>query len=218
VVADDAMIVREGLARLLVDAGFEVVATVGNAAALLRAVDEQRPDAVVVDIRMPPTQTDEGLTAAGAIRDSHPGTAVLVLSAHLETHYAMRLMADSPEHMGYLLKDRVTDMTVFADALRRLVDGECVVDPSIVARLMSRPREADPLRRLTGREREVLALMAEGRSNSAIAEQLFLGAKTVEAHVRQILQKLHLEQSPDDHRRVLAVLQYLQRPPGPSAS
>ena len=217
VLADDSMIVREGLARLLVDAGCDVVATVSNPAALLRSVEETSPDAVVVDIRMPPTQTDEGLTAAAAIRESHPGTAVLVLSAHLETHYAMQLMADSPEHMGYLLKDRVADIALLVDALRRLVDGECVVDPSIVARLMSRHRDSDPLERLTGREREVLALMAEGRSNSAIADQLFLGAKTVEAHVRQILQKLDLEQSADDHRRVLAVLQYLQQPPGASA-
>ena len=220
VVADDAMIVREGVARLLVDAGCDVVATVGNAPALLRAVEETHPDAVVVDIRMPPTQTDEGLTAAATIRQRHPDTAVLVLSAHLETHYAMRLMSDTPSHVGYLLKDRVADMAVLVDALRRLVDGECVVDPSIVARLMLRPRATDPLGRLTEREREVLGLMAEGRSNSAIADRLTLGAKTVEAHVRQILQKLGLEQSPDDHRRVLAVLQYLQAsgPAGPSGS
>ena len=141
---------------------------------------------------------------------AHPGIGVLVLSAHLETHYAMRLIADSPEHIGYLLKDRVADMAVLVDALGRLVDGECVVDPTIVARLMRRRRDTGPLDRLTAREREVLGLMAEGRSNSAIADELVLGAKTVEAHVRQILQKLDLEQSPDDHRRVLAVLQYLQ--------
>ena len=177
VVADDAMIVREGVARLLVDAGCDVVATVSNAPALLRAVEETHPDAVVVDIRMPPTHTDEGLTAAATIRELHPGTAVLVLSAHLETHYAMRLMADTPHHVGYLLKDRVTDMSVLVDALHRLVDGECVVDPAIVARLMLRPRATDPLGGLTEREREVLGLMAEGRSNSAIADRLSLGCQ-----------------------------------------
>ena len=149
VVADDAMIVREGVARLLADAGCDIVATVGNAPALLRAVEETHPDAAVVDIRMPPTHTDEGITAAATIRERHPGTAVLVLSAHLETHYAMRLISDTPEHVGYLLKDRVSDMAILVDALHRLVDGECVLDPSIVARLMLRPRETDPLGRLT---------------------------------------------------------------------
>jgi DNA-binding NarL/FixJ family response regulator len=215
VIADDSMIVREGLARLLGEAGCEVVRTVGNAPALLRAVAEEAPDAAVVDIRMPPTHTDEGLSAAATIRERHPQVAVLVLSAFLETHYALRLLADTPEHVGYLLKDRVVDIEVLVDALRRLVDGEFVVDPTIVGRLMSAPRTQDPLQRLTPREREVLALLAEGRSNIAIADRLSLTTKTVETHVRQILQKLDIEQSPDDHRRVLAVLRYLESPADP---
>jgi DNA-binding NarL/FixJ family response regulator len=210
VVADDSMIVREGLARLLTDAGCEVPATATQAPELMRVVAEHRPDAVVVDIRMPPTHTDEGLVAAASLRREYPDLGVLVLSQHLESHYATTLLAEAPEHLGYLLKDRVSDVAVLLDALHRVVEGECVVDPTIVTRLLRRPRSAGPLDGLTARERDVLGLMAEGRSNGAIAERLGLGAKTVESHVRAILQKLDLHEAPDDHRRVLAVLRFLQ--------
>lgn len=209
-IADDAMIVREGLARLLAEVGFEVVATVGDPPALVAAVQRETPDAVVLDIRMPPTHTDEGITLARALRAEHPRLGVLVLSQFLESHYASTLLEDAPEHTGYLLKDRVSEVGVLADALRRVVAGECVIDPTIVSRLLRRPRVSNDLDRLTARERDVLAMMAEGRSNSAIADQLVLGPRTVEAHVRQIMQKLDLPQSADDHRRVLAVLRYLQ--------
>jgi DNA-binding NarL/FixJ family response regulator len=210
VIADDAMIVREGLARLLYDAGCTVAGTAGTAPELLRLVEETAPDAAVVDIRMPPTHTDEGLAAATTLRARHPRHGVLVLSAHLESHYALQLMAEAPEHVGYLLKDRVADIAVLVDALHRVVEGECVVDPTIVARLMRAPRTRDPLERLTERERDVLGLMAQGRSNAGIGDQLGMAGKTVESHVRQIMQKLDLDESPDDHRRVLAVLRYLQ--------
>jgi DNA-binding NarL/FixJ family response regulator len=210
VVADDSMIVREGLSKLLEGAGCAVVGTAATAPELLRMVDRSMPDAAVVDIRMPPTHTDEGLAAAATLRARHPELGILVLSAYLETHWALELLSSAPEHVGYLLKDRVADIAVLVDALRRVVEGECVVDPTIVARLMRRPRQRDPLEALTDREREVLELMAEGRSNAGISERLRLSAKTVEAHVRAILQKLDLEQSPDDHRRVLAVLRYLR--------
>jgi DNA-binding NarL/FixJ family response regulator len=210
VIADDAMIVREGLARLLDGAGCTVAGTAGTAPELLRLVAETAPDAAVVDIRMPPTHTDEGLAAATTLRTRHPRLGVLVLSAYLESHYALQLMAEAPEHVGYLLKDRVADIAVLVDALHRVVEGECVVDPTIVARLMHAPRTRDPLERLTERERDVLGLMAEGRSNAGIGDQLGMAGKTVESHVRQILQKLDLDESPDDHRRVLAVLRYLQ--------
>lgn len=211
IVADDAMIVREGLARLLEDAGHEVLATAESADALLReVVTHPDVDVVIVDIRMPPSFTDEGIQVAHTLRVSHPTLGVLVLSQYLESHYAMTLLTGNPEHVGYLLKDRVSDVAVLVDALRRVVDGECVVDPTIVARLM-RPRPTSgPLDRLTQREREVLALMAEGRSNAAIALQLTMGDRTLEAHVRQILQKLDLQPSADDNRRVLAVIRYLQ--------
>jgi DNA-binding NarL/FixJ family response regulator len=209
VVADDAMIVREGLARLLGDAGCTVTGTASTAPELLRMVEGTSPDAVVVDIRMPPTHTDEGLAAAATVRERHPSLGVLVLSAYLETHYALALMAEAPGHVGYLLKDRVADIAGLVDALRRVVEGECVVDPTIVSRLMHAPRAKDPLERLTERERDVLALMAEGRSNAAIGDRLRMAGKTVESHVRQILQKLDLDESPDDHRRVLAVLRHL---------
>jgi DNA-binding NarL/FixJ family response regulator len=210
IVADDSMLVREGLARLLADAGCEVVATANDATQLLREVDAAAPDVAIVDIKMPPSFTDEGIAAAAEIRRQHPDVGVLVLSQHLESEYAMRLLAEVPERAGYLLKDRLADMAVLVDALRRIVDGECVIDPTIVARLVRRPRERSPLDELSDREREVLGLMAEGRSNHAIAERLFVSRKTVEAHVRQILLKLDLPESPDDHRRVLAVLAYLR--------
>jgi DNA-binding NarL/FixJ family response regulator len=210
VIADDSMLLREGLARLLVDAGCDVVATAEDASALFREVQLASPDAVIVDIRMPPTHTDEGIAAARQLRTAHPGLGVLVLSQYVEAEYAMRLITDAPEHVGYLLKERVSDVAVLVDALRRLVEGECVVDPTIVATLLRRPRDPGPLDRLTAREVEVLGLIAEGRSNGAIADRLAMSPKTVEAHVRQILQKLDLHASPEDHRRVLAVLHYLR--------
>jgi DNA-binding NarL/FixJ family response regulator len=210
-IADDSMIVREGLARLLAEAGHEVVATADSAEGLLRAVVTHPDlDAVLVDIRMPPTQTDEGIAVARQLRERYPRLGVLVLSQYLESHYATSLLTDTPEHAGYLLKDRVSDVAVLVEALRRVVEGECVVDPTIVARLMRPRTTVGPLERLTQREREVLALMAEGRSNAAIAQQLTMGDRTLEAHVRQIFQKLDLPPSADDHRRVLAVVRYLQ--------
>ncbi|MEU1198700.1 response regulator transcription factor [Streptomyces sp. NPDC005813] len=213
VIADDSMLIRDGLARLLAEAGCEVVGTADNTATLMRALDSATPDAVIVDIKMPPTYTDEGLVAAHTLRSLDPTMGVLVLSQYLEAHYALRLISDAPEHLGYLLKERVSDIALLVDALRRVVEGECVIDPTIVTTLMRRPREPDALSGLTGREREVLALMAEGRSNVAIAATLSMSPKTLEAHVRQILQRLNLHQSPDDHRRVLAVLKYLRAAP-----
>jgi len=212
VIAEDVMLTREGIARLLTDAGIDVVEQVGDAASLLGAVQVTRPDAAIVDIRMPPTHTDEGLTAAQQIRDRHPGVSVLILSQYVEPHYAMRLLEDYPERVGYLLKERVFDVANLIDALRRLADGETVIDPTIVARLLARKRRADPLDELSGREREVLALVAEGLSNQAIAARLFVTERTVEAHVKQIFQKLGLAADPSSHRRVLAVLAYLRRP------
>jgi serine/threonine-protein kinase len=204
------VLVREGLARLLVDAGFEVVGTAEDAEGLLRRVELRRPDVAIVDIKMPPTHTDEGLAAAQAIRAAYPSIGVLVLSQYLESRYATRLLEEAPERVGYLLKDRVSDVAVIADALRRIHEGECVIDPTIVSRLVKRARQAGPLDELTEREREVLALLAEGRSNAAICRTLYLSPKTVEANVGQIFRKLGLDQSPDDHRRVLAVLAYLR--------
>ena len=204
------MITREGLVRLLREAGVEVVAETQDAEELLRKVSSTRPDAAIVDIRMPPTNTDEGLVAAKAIRSQHPDVAVLILSSYIEPSYAMQLLQDHPERVGYLLKDRVFDVAVLIDALRRLGDGESVVDPTIVSRLLGRRRQASALEELTGREREVLELLAEGMSNRAIAQRLVVTERTVEAHVKQIFQKLDLPASPDSHRRVLAVLTYLR--------
>jgi DNA-binding NarL/FixJ family response regulator len=210
VVADDVMLTREGIVRLLRDAGVDVVAEAEDAEQLLRHVQLARPDAVVVDIRMPPTHSDEGLVAAQQIRAAHPGVGVLVLSQYVEPSYAMRLLDEHPESVGYLLKERVFDAAILVDALRRIADGETVVDPTIVSRLFGRGRRHDPLDELTAREREVLGLVAEGLSNKAIASRLFVTERTVEAHVKQIFLKLRLETSPDSHRRVLAVLAYLR--------
>jgi DNA-binding NarL/FixJ family response regulator len=213
VVAEDAMITREGLVRLLREAGVEVVAETQDGDALLRKVATTQPDAAIVDIRMPPTNTDEGLVAAKTIRSQHPDVAVLILSSYIEPSYAMQLLHDHPERVGYLLKERVFDIAVLIDALRRLGEGESVVDPTIVSRLLARRRQASALEELSGREREVLELLAEGLSNRAIAERLVVAERTVEAHVKQIFQKLGLAASPDSHRRVLAVLTYLRGSP-----
>jgi DNA-binding NarL/FixJ family response regulator len=210
IVADDALLTREGIVRLLADAGVDVVGEADDAAALLREVEGTRPDVAVVDIRMPPTHTDEGLVAAQTIRAKHPEVGVLVLSQYVEPSYAMRLIEDQPERSGYLLKERVVDIATVVDALRRIVDGETVVDPTIVSRLMGRRRREDPLARLTEREREVLALIAEGLSNRAVAARLSVTERTVEAHITQIFLKLGLEESPEQHRRVLAVLTFLR--------
>ena len=210
VVADDVMLTREGIVRLLEDAGIEVVAQAQDAEGLLREVRLKQPNAAVVDIRMPPTHTDEGLVAAQRIRTDHPAVGVLLLSQYVEPSYAMRLLEEHPERVGYLLKQRVFDAAVLVDALRRIADGETVVDPTIVARLFGRNRRQDPLAELTAREREVLGLLAEGLSNRAIAERLFVTARTVEAHVKQIFLKLGLDLNPDSHRRVLAVLACLR--------
>ena len=209
-IADDEVLLREGLERLLLEAGFEVVGKVGTAEELLRKVELARPDVAIVDIRMPPTQTDEGIHAAHEIRRAHPEIGVLVLSHHLESRYAMRLLEEHPGGAGYLLKQRVSNLGVLTDALGRLRDGECVVDPTIVARLVKRARPARQLAELTERERQVIALMAEGRSNKAICARLFLSPKTIEAHIKHIFTKLGIDESADDHRRVRAVLAYLR--------
>jgi len=204
------VLVREGLVRLLGEAGFEVVAQAGDAEELVREVSAHRPDVAVVDIRMPPTETDDGLRAAIEIRRRMPQTGVLVLSQYLEEGYALELVADSAEGTGYLLKDRVADVERFADSVRRVGEGGSALDPEVVAHLLGRRRRDDPLARLTKREREVLALMAEGRSNQAIAEQLVVTERAVEKHVTSIFGKLALMPAAADHRRVLAVLTFLR--------
>ena len=210
VIADDETLLREGLARLLVEAGFDVVGKAATADELLRRVELTRPDLAIVDIRMPPTHTDEGLVAAQEIRRSHPQVGVLVLSHYVESRYAMRLLEENSERSGYLLKERVSDVAVLVDALRRIAEGECVLDPTIVSRLVRRPRERSALDELTERELEVLALMAEGHSNEGICKKLFVSPKTVETHVRHILLKLGIGEVAAHHRRVLAVLAYLR--------
>ncbi len=208
--ADDAALFRAGISRLLADAGFDVAAQVGDAAALLNAADRNPPDAVVVDIRMPPTHTTEGLDAARALAARHPGMGVLVLSAYVEPHYAMQLVESGAAGMGYLLKERVADPGELADAVRRVAAGGVVIDPGVVAQLVGRRRVRDPLDGLSAREREVLAVMAEGRSNQAISERLFITPRAVEKHVTSIFSKLDLAPAPEDHRRVLAVLTFLR--------
>jgi DNA-binding NarL/FixJ family response regulator len=211
VLADDSLLLREGIARLLVEAGFDVVAQAGDAGSLLQAVREHTPDVAIVDIRMPPTHTDEGLRAAEAIRAEHgAAVGVLVLSQYVETTFALQLVADGSGGMGYLLKDRVDDLDEFADSVRRIARGGSVIDPEVVAQLVGRRRAKVPLDDLTEREREVLSLMAEGRSNQAICDRLFLAPKTIEAHIANIFSKLELLPAPDDHRRVLAVLAHLR--------
>jgi DNA-binding NarL/FixJ family response regulator len=210
VVADDVMLTREGIVRLLRDAEIEVVAEAEDAEALLRHVRNARPDIAIVDIRMPPTHTDEGLVAAQQIRAQYPQVGVLVLSQYVEPSYAMRLLEEHPERTGYLLKERVFDVALLVDALRRIADSETVIDPTIVSRLVGRRRRTDPLAELSNREREVLGLVAEGLSNKAIAARLFVTERTVEAHVKQIFLKLGLNMNPESHRRVLAVLTYLR--------
>jgi DNA-binding NarL/FixJ family response regulator len=210
VVADDVLLTRQGIVHLLQKAGIDVIGEAEDAAGLLRCVRLDRPDVAVVDIRMPPTHTDEGLVAARSIRRELPDIGVLVLSQYVEPGYALRLMEEHPGRVGYLLKERVFDIATVVDALRRIVDGETVIDPTIVARLVARRRPEDPLSRLTERELEVLRLVAEGISNRAVASRLSITERTVEAHVTQIFQKLRLDASPDQHRRVRAVLTYLR--------
>jgi DNA-binding NarL/FixJ family response regulator len=210
VVAEDSVLLREGVARLLQEAGHEVVGQAGDAVDLMRKVRAHKPDLAVVDVRMPPTQTDEGLRAAKEIRAELPGVGVLVLSAYVEPTYAQELLADNAEGLGYLLKDRVSDVSAFADAVERVGTGGSALDPEVVSVLMGRSRDDDPLEELTPREREVLGLMAEGRSNAAIAEQLVITERAVEKHVTSIFGKLGLTASGEDHRRVLAVLRFLE--------
>lgn len=209
-IGDDIMLVRSGLARLLTDAGVDVVGEAGDADALLALVDEHQPDAAIVDIRMPPTHTDEGLAASRRIRETHPGVAVVLLSQYLEPRYARRLLTDQPGGLGYLLKERVSDIAVLVDALKRVTEGECVLDPTIVARLMERRRLDSPLTRLTERETQILSLIAEGRSNAGVAKALTISERTVEAACAQLFRKLDLEPSPEENRRVLAVLAFLR--------
>jgi DNA-binding NarL/FixJ family response regulator len=209
-IVDDQVLLREGLARLLAEAGMDVVASEGDVGRFLGAVGTCHPDVAIIDIRLPPTFTDEGLRAADQVRTGHPGTAVLVLSQYLDAGYALRLLESFPSGVGYLLKDRVSQVAVLIDAVERVVAGECVVDPSIVSRLVSRTGLAGPLSVLTPRERDVLGLMAEGRTNSAIGQRLFLSEKSVEGNVRRIFDKLGLTDTPEDNRRVLAVLAFLR--------
>jgi DNA-binding NarL/FixJ family response regulator len=211
VVADDSVLLREGIVRLLQDAGFDVVAQAGDADDLVRKVGAHKPDVAIVDVRMPPDNTDDGLRAAIRLRAQHPELRVLVLSQYVEPDYAQALLADTAEGVGYLLKDRVADIERFIDAVHRVAGGGSVLDPEVVSNLVGRHHGADdPLERLTPREREVLELMAEGRSNAAIAEQFVVSDRAIEKHVTSIFGKLELAPAPADHRRVLAVLTYLR--------
>jgi DNA-binding NarL/FixJ family response regulator len=209
VIAEDSVLLRAGLTRLLTDAGEEVVAAVGDGEALIDTVERHQPDLAIIDVRMPPTFTDEGLRAAIEIRGRWPGVGVLVLSQYVEERYAADLLAENTSGIGYLLKDRVADVSDFVSAVRRVGDGGTALDPEVVSQILARSRRRDPLDRLTPREREVLGLMAEGRSNAAVAEQLFLSASAVEKHVSSIFSKLDLPPTEQDHRRVLAVLRWL---------
>ncbi len=209
-IADDSALIREGVARVLSDAGLVVVAQVANAVELMAAIASHDPQVVVVDIRMPPTHTDEGVRAARRIREGHPGVGVVVLSQHAEPEYALELLADGTEGIGYLLKDRIADIDEFAAAVRRVAAGGSALDPSIVGLLVARKRRASPLEVLSPREREVLSLMAEGRSNQAIADRLVVTPRAVEKHITSIFEKLDLGTDVEDHRRVLAVLTFLR--------
>jgi DNA-binding NarL/FixJ family response regulator len=210
VIAEDSPLLREGLAHVLTKNGIEVVAETGDALALLAAVERLRPDVAVIDVRMPPTQTDEGARAAVEIRAVHPEVGVLQLSQVVEAQHALKLLSEHPHGFGYLLKDRVLAIDDFLQSVKRVANGGTAIDPEVVSQLLGRRREHDPLDELTPREREVLALMAEGRSNHGICQKLFLSPKTVEGHVRNIFIKLGVAAAPDDHRRVLAVLTYLR--------
>jgi DNA-binding NarL/FixJ family response regulator len=210
VVAEDSVLLREGIVRVLEDAGFEVVGQAADADDLMRKVRAHKPNVAVVDIRMPPTNTDDGLRAARAIRAELPGTGVLVLSQYAEEGYALELVADRPEGVGYLLKDRIAEMDRFIDSVRRVAEGGSALDPEVVALLMGRSRSDDPLGELSAREREVLELMAEGRSNQSIAEQLVITERAVEKHITSIFSKLDLPVTAQNHRRVLAVLTFLR--------
>jgi DNA-binding NarL/FixJ family response regulator len=209
VLADDAALFREGVANLLREAGFDVVGQAENADDLLALVGEHQPEVVIVDIRMPPSHTLEGLEAAKIIRARYPAVGVLVLSQFVEPHYALQLIDNAEKGAGYLLKDRVGDIEELADAVRQIATGRLIIDPAVVSELLNRSRRRDPLDALTDREKAVLALMAQGRSNHAIANGLFVTEKTVEAHIRAIFIKLNLSPTADDHRRVLAVITYL---------
>jgi DNA-binding NarL/FixJ family response regulator len=211
VLAEDSVLLREGVARLLEDAGFEVVGQAGTAEELLLKVRSYSPEVAIVDIRMPPTHTDEGLRAAREIREKHPETGVLVLSQYIEPEYALDLLSESAEGVGYLLKDRISDVAEFAGAVRRVAEGGSALDPAVVGLLVGRSRKNDPISSLTPREREVLEQMAEGRSNQAISERLFITERAVEKHVTSIFGKLRLPADAADHRRVLAVLAYLRQ-------
>ena len=210
VLADDSVLLREGIARLLSDAGFEIVGQAGNAEELMLKVRSYSPQVAIVDIRMPPTHTDEGLKAAHEIKEKYPEIGVLVLSQYVEPGYAMELLSESAEGVGYLLKDRVSDVAEFTDAVRRVGEGGSALDPTVVSQLVGRRRRDDPLADLTPREREVLGLMAEGRSNQGIAEELVVTERAVEKHVTSIFGKLRLPVAAEDHRRVLAVLTFLR--------
>jgi len=210
VVAEDSVLLREGVVRVLEAAGFDIVGQAGDAEDLLRKVRAHQPDVAIVDIRMPPTHTDEGLRAAHVIRTELPNVAVLVLSQYVEESYAMDLLSQGAESVGYLLKDRVADIDRFVESVRRVAGGGSALDPEVVGRMLGRRRDDDPLAELTPREREVLKLMAEGRSNQAIADELVVTERAVEKHVTSIFAKLELQATPHDHRRVLAVLTYLR--------